>query len=115
MNDWTRVLFAAVDGRDADAFASFLADDVRFRFGNAPVVEGRQTVRDVVAGFFGSIEAVCHEVVETLHAGDTVVSRGQATYTRKDGSVLSVPFANVFKLAGGKIREYLIYVDASAL
>jgi hypothetical protein len=36
-------------------------------------------------------------------------------YTRHDGSALSVPFADVFKMRGELAREYLIYVDASRL
>lgn len=41
--------------------------------------------------------------------------RGKVTYTRTDNTKLTVPFVNVFLIAGGKIREYEIYVDASAL
>ena len=48
---WAR-LFAAIDARDADAFAAFLAEDGEFRFGNAPAVRGRAAIRAAVAGFF---------------------------------------------------------------
>jgi len=37
------------------------------------------------------------------------------TYTRHDGSVLTVPFANVFEMRGDKIAAYRIYVDNSLL
>jgi limonene-1,2-epoxide hydrolase len=37
------------------------------------------------------------------------------TYTRHNGSSLSVPFANVFELKGDKIASYRIYIDNSAL
>jgi hypothetical protein len=40
---------------------------------------------------------------------------GQVTYTRHDGSQLSVPFANVLKLDGTRVREYLVFADASTL
>ena len=41
--------------------------------------------------------------------------QGQVTYTRHDGSQLSVPFANIFKLRDGLIGEYRIFGDFSAL
>jgi hypothetical protein len=37
------------------------------------------------------------------------------TYTRHDGSILTVPFADVFLMAGDKVRDYRVYMDASAL
>ena len=40
---------------------------------------------------------------------------GRVTYTRQDRSNLDVPFANVFRYEDGLIRDYLIFVDNSAL
>ena len=37
------------------------------------------------------------------------------TYTLTDGGTVTVPFANVFYLRDGRITDYLIYVDASAV
>jgi hypothetical protein len=42
-------LFADIDSMDPDAFASHLADDVRFVFGNAEPVIGRDDVRSTVS------------------------------------------------------------------
>ena len=44
-----------------------------------------------------------------------MICRGEVTYTRLDGSTLSVPFVNVLKLEGSLIRDYLIYADTSEL
>jgi ketosteroid isomerase-like protein len=113
--EWFDPLFSAIDARDADAFASRLAPDVVFRFGNAEPVEGSETVRQVVAGFFDSIAGIRHEVADVWNTGDAVISQGRVTYTRHDGSRLSVPFANVFRMSGDRIGEYLIFVDISRL
>lgn len=112
---WIEALFAAIDRRDAEAFAGFLAEDARFAFGNLPAVEGRAAIRDFVAGFFSAIRAVSHRVPDAWQAGDMVVCRGEVAYTRHDGSMLSVPFANVLTMSGDKVRDYRIYMDASAL
>jgi ketosteroid isomerase-like protein len=113
--DWLASLFAAIDRQDADAFSGFLAEDAVFRFGNLPAVEGRDAIRSFVAGFFGSIRAVSHAVLDDWQAGDAVICRGEVTYTRHDGSMLTVPFANILKLAGERVRDYMIYADTSAL
>ena len=115
LRDWIAALFATIDRQDAEAFAGFLADDARFAFGNLPAVAGRAAIRDFVAGFFSSIRALSHVVPDAWQAGDAVICRGEVTYTRHDGSVLTVPFANVFRMDGDKVRDYRIYTDASAL
>jgi len=117
MNDskWVNRLFAAIDSKDAAAFADFLTEDAVFRFGNAAPVSGKPPIREMLTGFFTSIRALRHEVTDAWILPDVVVAIGQVTYTRLDGSTLSVPFADVFKMRGELALEYLIYVDASRL
>ncbi len=112
---WLEPLFAAIDRRDADTFATFLADDATFRFGNADGVVGRAAIREAVGGFFASIARLDHTIADAWALDGAVVVHGSVTYTRHDGGRLTVPFANVFKLQGEKIGEYLIFVDASQL
>jgi ketosteroid isomerase-like protein len=111
---WAR-LFAAIDARDADAFAAFLAADGEFRFGNAPAVLGRAAIRAAVAGFFAAIGGCSHRLIASWTGPGSAVCEGEVTYTRHDGSTLTVPFANVFTLAGGQIRSYRIYIDNGPL
>lgn len=113
--DWLAGLFAAIDARDAARFADYLADDVVFRFGNAPPVHGRNAAEAAVAGFFDAVQALRHEISEAWATGDVVACHGEVTYTRHDGSALSVPFANILRMAGNQVREYLIFADTSAL
>jgi ketosteroid isomerase-like protein len=112
---WVTTLFHALDAFDADTFASFLTDDATFVFGNAEPVRNKQAIRDVVAGFFTSINAIRHDLLETWTLPQVVICRGTVTYTRHNGSQLRVPFANIFKLQNGLIHDYLIYVDNSQL
>jgi uncharacterized protein (TIGR02246 family) len=113
--DWVTELFRTIDAGDAEGFARFLTDDARFRFGNAPSVQGREAIRAAVGGFFASVREVRHELAETWTLPDTLICQGQATYTCHDGSAVTVPFANILKMERNLIREYLIYVDASPL
>jgi uncharacterized protein (TIGR02246 family) len=112
---WVPTLFQALDAFDANTFASFLAEDATFIFGNAEPVRGKSTIRDGVAAFFTSIAAIRHDVIDTWAVPDAIVSRGVVTYTRHSGTQLQVPFANIFKLKNERIHEYLIYVDNTQL
>ncbi len=113
--DWAKILFKSIDELNADAFLAFLTEDVTFRFGNLPAVHGKADVSAAVNGFFGSIKAMNHDLTGIWKVDDVVICQGTVNYTRQDSSTLSVPFANIFKMNGNLIREYLIYVDISQL
>ena len=112
---WTGRLFRAIDARDADAFAGFLAEDAVFVLADAAPVAGRRAIRDAVAGFFASIRGLRHVVGDIWAVGDVAICRGSVTYTRHDGTTLTASFANVMELRGGAIARYQIYVDISKL
>ena len=113
--NWIKEMFDAVDNRDAEGFVSYFAEDGLFKFGNADPVEGKGAILEAIKAFFGGINAIEHQILDRWTLPDAAVCRGIVTYTRLDSSVLSVPFATIMKLAGEKIREYLIYADISQL
>lgn len=110
-----RDLFAAVDARDTERFAGFLTEDVVFRFGSAPEVEGRDNVRQAIEGFYTTIAGLGHKLINTLAAGNILVCEGEVTYTRHDASAVTLPFANVFELEDRLISGYRIYIDIAPL
>jgi ketosteroid isomerase-like protein len=112
---WIDELFAAIDRKDTAAFADFLAEDGSFRFGNAEAVIGRAAIAETVASFFAAIGSLNHRVEERWLVSGGAVVTGRVRYTRRDGSCLEVPFANVFKRDDDGIHDYRIYVDNSEL
>ena len=112
---WLRDILGAVDANDTGKFLTYLTDDAMFKFGNADGVHGKDAIGEMLKGFFGSIEGLSHTLTESWSTDGAVISRGEVTYTRKDSSTLTVPFANIFRMNGDKIKDYLIYVDASQL
>lgn len=114
-NDALAGLFAAIDAKDTERFLGYLAETARFRFGSAPAVEGRDAIRDAVDAFFASIASLEHSVAATATAGSTVFTEGDVTYTRHDGSMITLPFADVFEMQDGRIADYKIYMDIGPL
>jgi hypothetical protein len=89
--------------------------DARFKFGNMPVVKGKNAIFEFVAGFFQAIRAISHTNLEIWELEGIRFVNGIVTYTRLDGSTLTVNFANTFRLKGDKIKDYLIFIDNSEL
>ena len=115
MQAWLADLFTAIDARDTERFLVFLTDEGYFRFGSAPPAKGKEAIRAAVGGFFSSIAGCRHSVARVIAEGDVLICEGDVTYTRHDGSEITLPFANVFELDGELISSYKIYADASPL
>jgi limonene-1,2-epoxide hydrolase len=112
---WTIELFRSIDAKDTRRFVAFLTEDAQFRFGNAPPAIGASAITAMLDGFFASIKGLRHEVRKTWTVPDHVLCEGTVTYTRLDGTTLSVPFVDIFAMQGRLIKDYLIYLDASQL
>ncbi len=108
-------LFGAIDANDAAAFVGYLTDDAVFRFGSAPPVRGRAAIQAAVGGFFGTIASCSHKVQNTFGTGSTLVCEGEVSYTRIDGSSITLPFTDVLEYDGDLISHYKIYMDISPL
>jgi limonene-1,2-epoxide hydrolase len=108
-------LFASIDAMDTESFLSFIREDATFRFGSSPAVKGHAEIRAAVEGFFSSFAALKHDLQRVVTDGDAVVCEGEVTYTKHDGSTITLPFVNVFEVDGGLISLYRVYIDIGPL
>ena len=108
-------LFASIDKKDTDAFLGYLAEDASFRFGSAPPVTGHAAIREGVDGFFASIAGSEHSLINIVGNDHILVCEGEVTYNRHDGSIITLPFTNVFDVDGERIAHYKIYIDIAPL
>jgi len=108
-------LFASIDRMDTESFLRFIAEDCIFRFGSSPPVTGHDGIGASVNDFFSMFAALEHNLHRIVADGDAVVCEGEVTYTRHDGSKITLPFANVFEVENGLISVYRIYIDIGPL
>ncbi|NEQ29113.1 MAG: nuclear transport factor 2 family protein [Microcoleus sp. SIO2G3] len=117
MSEWVKRLFATIDEMKADEFVSFFAKDAQFRFGNAKPVVGREGVLNAVKKFFLSIKSLQHDITGQWtgqwEQGNVVSVEAEVSYTRKDGTVVTLPCTSTLRLEGDLIRDYRIYMDIS--
>ena len=108
-------LFASIDAMDTESFLGFIHEDATFRFGSSPAVTGHVAIKAAVESFFASFAALKHDLQRLVADGNTVVCEGEVTYTRHDGSAITLPFANVFETDNGLISLYRVYIDTGPL
>lgn len=113
--DRTRVYYACVDGGDVEGVLDWFADDgVYYRPGYAPM-RGRAAL----SAFYGGervIESGRHTLHEVLVDGLRVAVRGTFDGTLKDGSTVSVGFADLVRYgADGRAVERHSFFDTPAV
>lgn len=108
-------IFKSVDRMDASGFASHFTEDGLFTFGNWPTVKGRDEIVNSVDGFFASIKALEHRVIETWNDEGAEIVEVEVTYARHDDSRVDLTAACIFRVQGDLISDYRIYMDISPL
>ena len=112
---WIAALFRAIDAKEIDGFLGFLDEDAKFAFANFPVATGAAAIRATLVGFFAQVDTLAHTIENAWSVPGHLIVRGNVRYTRRDGLVVAMPFCNVLGMERGRVADYRIYIDPSAL
>ena len=107
-------VFATMDAGDLDGMVAHMTDDVVTLFGNQPEISGKTAFRALYAGVGQAISGLHHEVLNLWHAMedfDAWIVLLTVTYRLHDGTAVTLPCCNVFRMRGDLIREYRVYMD----
>jgi limonene-1,2-epoxide hydrolase len=108
-------LFDDIDSMEPERFTAHLAEDVTMRFGNAEPIHGREAAHEAWAGFCEGIDGVSHDVIEQWEQGGATIVESTVTYTRKDGTTISLPVVTIYRGEGDLIDDYRIFIDLAPL
>lgn len=104
--------FAAMEAKDSDRFAAYYADDITLTFAGAPVVTGRDAVRQQMTNTLSKVNSLAHPLINVWQEDDGVVIFEAASAWRfLDGTTATITACSIFTIADGKFTDQRIYVD----
>jgi ketosteroid isomerase-like protein len=112
---WADELYAKVDAKDAAGFAAAFTEDGVFKYGNWPEVQGRAAIEAMVADFFAGIQGLRHVIKGKYRDGDTRFLEFECTYTRLDGSQITLPAITRFFMDGELAQHAQVFMDVNPL
>ena len=108
--------FREVDAMDATAFGEFFSEDALFQFANMPPAKGPKAITEFVQNFFSTIKSISHHLHQSLAKDDMASVSGTVEYGRKDGTKITLPFSNTFRIGlDEKFEHWQIYMDTAPL
>jgi SnoaL-like domain len=100
--DLIRTLIGAVDNADLGAIAALTAEDVHFRFGNAPPTNTKSDLLAAARSFRDAIADLRHAFLNVWEGdSETVIAVMDVYYRRLDGRELTLPCCNFFECKTG--------------
>src|SRR6187402_3915359 len=93
-DDWAADFFQDADSFELSNLVAWFADDIEVRFANAPPIRGKADAEAAFAGFWSSIDGMRHERESIVLTDDLAAQMSIVTYTRHDGSEVSMPVAS---------------------
>lgn len=111
-----RAMFDALDHADIEQMVEYMTDDVVTAFGNFPELDGKAAFHSMFRDVAKSVSSVRHEIHDLWPVAqdvDVLVARMTVTYTRHDGSAITLPCCNVFRMRANLVSHYSVYMDIS--
>lgn len=114
-------VFTAADRMDVDTYVTHIAENGRLRFANDDAVVGRLAIHDAITAFYRKIEetkgvtALEHEILGVWEANEVITADLVVTYFRVDDSTITLPGATIWRMDGGLIKDYKIFIDHGPL
>jgi ketosteroid isomerase-like protein len=110
---WLERYYRLVDeGRVREVIDDFMAEDCSFRIGNREPVGFIEEARRMGA----IVKGLRHEVLTVLEGDDgTLACELEVTYTKHDGTSVTLPGSLFARVADGRFVEQRAYVDHAPL
>ncbi|MFM0121601.1 nuclear transport factor 2 family protein [Paraburkholderia sp. RL18-101-BIB-B] len=115
VNEFVSKVYETIDSMDEQGFANCLTENCTFVHANSDPVIGRVNAAATSQNFLRLLAGIKHDLVNVWAFEDVIVSQISVTYTRKDGSTLTIPAVTIWKLQDKLIDECRIYADTSPL
>jgi ketosteroid isomerase-like protein len=112
---WWEEVYDAVDGKDVTVVDRLFSEDISLKFNYHPAAVGRDAVREAMKYFWSTVGSTKHTFHTVVEQGDTAALEATCTYTRLDGTVVSLPVVTVIDRRDGLVAAQRIYIDMAPL
>lgn len=106
-------LFARGESFDSHGFCEMFTEAPVYQFGNYAPCLTKAEIQQSTAAFFSQIAALYHDIKMLWEVGNTLFLEMDVIYWRKDGSVVTLPCFDTFRVEGDKFSELRIFMDAN--
>jgi limonene-1,2-epoxide hydrolase len=104
-------LFSRGEAFDSEGFVEFFTEACVYQFGNLPICYDKATMLESSRWFFRNVTAVYHDIKAIWEINECVMVEMDVWYWRLDGSLVSLPCSDIFRVDGSKFRELRIFMD----
>eukprot|EP00898_Chlorokybus_atmophyticus_P002971 jgi/Chlat1/3675/Chrsp24S03849 len=113
--DMVKRLFSRGEASDSAGFITFFTDTPLYQFGNFEIATSKDAIFKSAENFFNNISAVYHDIKRMWEHADCVFVEMDVTYWRLDGSVVTLPCFDIFRVdaAADKFSELRIFMDVN--
>jgi limonene-1,2-epoxide hydrolase len=100
---------------DPEELAGYFADDAVYH--NIPMdpVQGREAIKEFIAGFLAAFDGIDFNVHRQVSDGAAVMNERTDVMRRKDGGHIALPVMGVFEVHGDRIAAWRDYFDMATI
>jgi limonene-1,2-epoxide hydrolase len=100
---------------DLDEITGRFTEDAVYHNIPMPPAEGREAIREFIAGFLAAFDGIDFAVHRQVSHGDLVMNERTDTMRRKDGGEIALPVMGVFEVRDGRIAAWRDYFDLATV
>lgn len=100
---------------DPDQLAGWFTEDAVYHNIPMPPAEGREAIKEFIAGFTAAVDGIDFQVHRQVADGDVVMNERTDVMRFKDGRELPLPVMGVFEVRDGKIAVWRDYFDMATV
>lgn len=100
---------------DPEKLASYFAEDAVYHNIPMEAVQGRQAIKEFIAGFTAAFDGIDFRVHRQVSDGAVVMNERTDVMRSKDGKEIPLPVTGVFEVHDGQIAAWRDYFDMAAI
>jgi ketosteroid isomerase-like protein len=108
--DWVRDMYTQVDAGAVDRYIDLFDDDAELRFGSAPAVRGKETIRAALKAA-DSGHQLQHTLLNCWQVDDMTILEFDVNYHYDDGTSASFPAITLLRRGNGGINSMRVYFN----